>query len=134
MEEGGRVPLIVAVPASRARGLHCRRIVELIDLYPTLAGRAGLEPPAGIQGKSLLPLLEDPSGPAVRDNALIQAGRHFALRTEKWALTRHAGETMLYDMAADPAQHRNLSGRPEVAEVEKKLNTRLDQRLAEARR
>jgi arylsulfatase A-like enzyme len=140
MEEGGRIPLIIAGSGVGAKGKRCARIVESLDLYPTLAERAGLTPPEVIQGRSLVPLLKDPAGPAVRDDALIQAGQNFALRTEKWALTRHAGRkgegggTMLYDMDKDPQQFTNLAGRPEVAEIEKTLNDRLDRRLAEARR
>lgn len=140
MEEGARVPLIVAAPSKSSAGSSCGRVVELLDLYPTLAGLAGLEPPAAVQGRSLAPLLADPAGPAVRDDALIQAGTGFCLRTEGWALMRHrakGGEdsgTMLYDMEKDPRQLTNLAGRPEVAKIEKTLNERLDQRLAAARR
>ena len=35
----------------------CRRIVELVDIYPTLADLAGLTPPEDLQGFSLEPLL-----------------------------------------------------------------------------
>ncbi len=138
MEEGGRVPLIIADPKDGAAGERCERIVESLDLYPTLAERAGLTTPDSIQGHSLVPLLENPEGSPVRSDALIQAGRGFALRTEKWALIRYSGRdvehSMLYDMEKDPRQFTNLSGKPEFAAVEKVLNTRLDQRLDEARR
>lgn len=68
-----RVPLIVAPPrqgwgghgaagAAAARGVRTRAIVELIDLYPTLAAFAGLQPPRGqVDGVSLLPLLRAPA-------------------------------------------------------------------------
>lgn len=140
MEEGIRVPLIVADPSKSSAGGKCGRVIELIDLFPTLAGLAGLEVPAGRQGHSLVPLLDDPQGPAVRDDAMIQVGQGFALRTEKWAFMRYAGRdgkataTMLYDMEKDPRQFTNLAGRPETADMEQRLNDRLDSRLAEARR
>jgi len=47
-----RVPLIIAgpgVPAGRTVGSP----VELIDVYPTLVALAGLQPPQGLQGRSL---------------------------------------------------------------------------------
>ena len=36
-------------------------------------------------------------------------------------------ETELYDLQEDPDEFRNLSGRPELEEVEKDLSTRLAQ-------
>lgn len=54
-----RVPLIFAVPgykAGRSPGM-----VEFVDIFPTLCDLAGLEKPSQLQGKSLLPLMEDPS-------------------------------------------------------------------------
>lgn len=139
MEEGSRVPLIIADPTKDPAGKRCSRVVELLDLYPTLARRAGLDAPPGIQGRSLLPLLENPDAPAVRDDALIQVGPHFALRTEKWAFMRYfdrAGKplaTMLYDMEKDSTQLTNLAGKAEVAEVEEQFVERLDRRLKQAR-
>ena len=141
MEEAARVPLIIADPKHRSTaGKHCDRIVELIDIYPTLAEHAGLAPPENIQGRSLLPLLKNPDGPAVRKDALTQAGRGFSLRCDNWALMRYSGpggdgpSSMLYQMEKDPHQFNNLAGRPEFAGIERDLNRRLDQRLAEARR
>jgi iduronate 2-sulfatase len=58
-EESAKCPLIISSPAIRNAGKVCTRIVELVDIYPTLADLAGLEAPAGIEGISLLPLLKN---------------------------------------------------------------------------
>ena len=57
-----RTPLIVSIPG-RGRGVQTRALVELVDLYPTLVEASGLSLPEGLEGVSLLPLLENPEQP-----------------------------------------------------------------------
>src|SRR5262249_14315929 len=57
-EQAARVPLIVVAPGVKP-GVS-PRLVELLDLYPTLADVAGLPKPDGVQGTSIQPLLEKP--------------------------------------------------------------------------
>ncbi len=59
-ERSARAPLMIAGPGVRAKGQVSSRIVEFVDLYPTLADLAGLAPPPGLHGRSLAPLLKNP--------------------------------------------------------------------------
>ena len=45
----------------KAAGKSCARLVELIDLYPTLVSLCGLPTREGLDGIDLSPLLDDPS-------------------------------------------------------------------------
>ncbi len=58
-----RVPFIISAPRMNARGHSSRAIVELLDIYPTLCDLAGIPKPGHIEGRSLLPLLDDPGQP-----------------------------------------------------------------------
>jgi len=51
-------PLIIATP--EAKSATSNAIVELLDLYPTLADMCGLTIPPHVEGESLKPLLSDP--------------------------------------------------------------------------
>jgi uncharacterized sulfatase len=120
-ERSARVPLLVAVPGARGNGRACPRTVELVDLYPTLADLAGLPAPAGLEGESLRPLLEDPqalwSFPAYTQ---VQRGRITgrSVRTERhryteWDEGRAGAE--LYDYERDPGEFENLAADPKHA-------------------
>ncbi|PYM10940.1 MAG: iduronate-2-sulfatase, partial [Verrucomicrobia bacterium] len=59
-EESARVPLIVAAPGQKANGKGCERVVESLDIYPTITDFCGLVPPQNPAGASLRPLLDHP--------------------------------------------------------------------------
>ena len=44
----------------KGNGTASTRIVEFVDIYPTLTDLAGLKTPKGLGGRSLKPLLKDP--------------------------------------------------------------------------
>ncbi len=118
-EESAAVPLIISVPGKQPA--VCDSLVELLDLYPTISSQCGLKIPAGIQGKDLSPLLDDPDQ-RVRDTAFSvdprnKGNRGFLLRDEHWAFIQYKEDASagieLYDMQKDPQQFTNLAERPE---------------------
>jgi arylsulfatase A-like enzyme len=111
-EEATRVPLIIVPP--RRSGLAPRRIsdpVSLVDLFPTLFDMAGLEASVGLDGRSLLPLIQGnmPGWPVLTS---WRKGNH-SLRFERFRYTRYSdGNEEFYDHAADPRERRNLARLP----------------------
>ena len=128
-EDVTRVPLIISapgIPPGRTRSL-----VELIDIFPTLTDLTHIQTPPGVQGKSLVPLLKNPTD-SVRDSALSLHKGH-SLRTDEWAFMRYSDDTEeLYDMNNDPLQFTNLAGKSEFQEIKNSLATQLQQRLRDA--
>lgn len=55
-----QIPLIFSVPGHEG-GEVVNRAVESLDIYPTLAGLCGLDPPKHLEGENLTHLLENPS-------------------------------------------------------------------------
>ena len=99
-----------------------RRVCELV----------GAPVPNGLDGASLVPVLEDPTVD-VKDGALSMA-RGYLWRTEAWAYMRYEdGSEELYDMRADPQQIHNLASSPEHQAVRKGLAAALDRRLQRSR-
>lgn len=128
-EESARAPLIIAAPAGQGNGQVCRRIVEFVDVYPTLADWCGLEAPGNLQGVSLRPLLDDP-GRSWKDTAFTQVWRGsfpgYSVRTDRWRYTQWDDGKQgveLYDHQVDPHEYRNLAGDPKYAPVIEELKT-----------
>ena len=59
-EQGARAPLIIKAPGAKGNGQACRRIVEFVDVYPTLTALADIPTPQAVEGRSLVPLLKNP--------------------------------------------------------------------------
>ena len=55
-----RVPMMIWTPDMKARGQITEALVELLDIYPTLCELAGVPLPKHVEGKSFVPLLDDP--------------------------------------------------------------------------
>lgn len=111
-ERSTRVPLVFAGPGVKA-GQRCTQPTELLDIYPTLVGLAGLPDRGGLEGLSLVPQLRDASSKRERPAITSHNQGNHAIRSERWRYIRYAdGSEELYDMEADPHEWHNLVGKP----------------------
>jgi iduronate 2-sulfatase len=119
-EPSARAPLIIRVPGAAGNGTASPRLVEYLDLYPTLLDAAGLPGNQRNQGVSLMPLLQAPMSPAWTKPAFSQVKGGRSVRTERWRYTEWEGGKAgreLYDHVRDPGEHRNLARDPRHATV-----------------
>ncbi len=142
-EQAVHVPLIISL-CDTVRSQRSTALVELTDLAPTLLDAVGMDRHPGMQGRSLWPLLrgQAPAG-RHRDDVYCEYYNAMPWHTDPTAqLTmlrdhRHkivvdhshsAGE--LYDLEADPGEHRNLWDDPASVETRADLLLRLCNRMA----
>lgn len=143
LDLSAKIPCLVHDPRTprEQRGRQLEHLVSSLDYTRTILDYAGIEPPPGMEGRSLRPLVEGRDTPwrdelfleslfTMRDNP-FQEG----IRTQRWKYIRFydgkmsfkeadvdfngraPGFEMLFDLQADPAEQRNLAADPEHAVI-----------------
>ncbi len=139
MENDTRSTLLLAAPGTKGVGQPCDRLVEFVDIYPTLCDLAGLSLPAHLEGTSFKPLLDEPQkawkSAALSQYPRAQQGQRlmgYALRTDRYRYVewrnRQTGDvvaTELYDHQVDPAENENVALRTANSELVKRLSEQL---------
>jgi uncharacterized sulfatase len=129
-------PMIICDPSARGNGTASDRMVELLDVYPTIANWAGLKAPENLEGHDLKPLLDNPKAdwhPAAfsqvtrkRDGKEVMG---YCVQTEAFRYIEwdngDAGME-LYDRKADPNELKNLSSDAPHAEILAKMKKLLE--------
>ena len=137
-----RVPLLVSAPG-RAAG-RTSALASSLDLAQTVLELAGAPVYHGMQGVSLVPLLDDPSA-TVRDHVLVEEDQMFDLAgvgqglrmrtlvTEQGRITLYRGaqHAELFDLERDPGEMANLFGLPEGRDLQVALTEQLARHLLE---
>ena len=133
---GAKVPFIVHAPGLTEGGTTSEAMVELIDIYPTLAQLTGLEAPGHLQGQSLRPLLDHPVRRGQKKYAYSVVSRGpklgYALRNQRWRYGKWPDGEELYNLTNDPEEKNNLAGKPHVAERLKEFRSALAAKQKEA--
>jgi uncharacterized sulfatase len=127
---GARVPLVMWAPQSQGMGAETEAVVELLDLYPTLADLCDVEPSHELRGESLRPILDDPSAgwqrPAYTQVVRGQVGMGYSVRHGDWRLTQWgqdgSGGLELYNVIEDREGYYNHASDPEHAAILDRLH------------
>ncbi len=141
-EEALRIPLLIRYPARISPGFRPSQMALSIDLAPTLLELAGARPPAGLHGRSLVPVFD---GTATdwrqsfhveynSDTVFERIDRmgYRAVRTDRYKYIRYLdleGMDELYDLAADPYELRNVIGEPQFVNVRTDMQAELERLL-----
>lgn len=141
-----RIPLIIRAPGVAPAEGRARGLIEVVDLYATLADLLGLSAPAHVEGATFLPLLKQPQAhwkQAVFTQSPQQSGTRavmgYSIVTETHRLTRWVDRAEptrevaveLYDLQRDPGETINVAANPAHAKTRQEL---LDQLAARGRR
>lgn len=131
-EESVKVPFIVYAPGIFKGGQTITKMVQNIDIAPTVLELAGLQKPEYMPGKSFIQLLKGDTT-QWRDKIFYEyfweydfpmTPTVFGVRTDKYKYIRYTGiwdQNELYDLEKDPNEMNNLIEKPEQAETAKKM-------------
>jgi iduronate 2-sulfatase len=129
-EQGARIPFVIHDPRAKGNGQSSPRVVQALDIYPTLVDLAGLPVATGMEGVSLKPLLDDPKTSWARPAYTVwnERGRGVTgvvVRTETWRYAEFFGRdtgAFLTDPVSDPHELKNLVNEPQYKDVVAELS------------
>lgn len=131
-----RAPLIVYDPRQKEH----RNIDDMalnIDVPATMLDLAGIKPPAGYHGKSLMPVVSNQTNSLQRDTILLEHLWEFeyippseGVRTAQWKYLRYVNDKSaeeLYDLDNDPQEKWNLADNSKYQDVLLDLKKKTDE-------
>ncbi len=132
-EESIRVPMLAYCPELIASNHKVDKMVQNIDIAPTLLDAAGLQVPKNMDGRSIMPLLRGEDVPwreAIYyeyywERNFPQTPTVHGVRTDRYKYIHYHGIwdiDELYDLQNDPNEMNNLISSPEHQDLVKKMN------------
>jgi len=129
-------PLILRAPGKN-QNLKTDALVEYVDIYPSLCELAELEKPFHLQGKSFVPLAENPNQPWkeevycrwIRGETVVTKTHTYT----EW-LSDETGQVsarMMYNLEEDPEETVNISEKPENKKRIEELSEKLKKHIRE---
>ncbi len=141
-EQSFRTPLLVRYPKEVAAGTEIGKLVQNLDLAPTLLDYAGVAVPPEMQGKSFRQLVSGETE-QWRDAvyytyyeypSVHMVKRHYGVATDRYKLIHFyydIDEWELYDLEKDPNEMNSVYDDPAYAEVQEQMHQRLTELRSE---
>ena len=133
-EEVVHLPLLMRFPDLNGENRRESRVVGMVDLAPTFAEIAGAEPSRPLDGRSLLPMIQNPTvywDEAVLLEKFPEAKANFSftgVRVPGWTYVIFSNyEEEMYDLTADPYQLDNVAYDPVYAGMKHLLIAKMNQ-------
>ena len=125
-EDTTHVPFIVSFPAKISQNKICDAPVSLIDIFPTLIDLSGLPEKDDLDGKSLVPLMKNPTMDWDRPVLTTYGKGNHAVRSGMWRYIQYQdGGSELYDHQKDPHEWFNISDKEGYKDKVAELKTHL---------
>lgn len=140
-EELFHVPTILRIPGSETAGIKIQQLVSSVDILPTILDAINLKAPAQIDGKSLIPILEQSTG-THRETLFSEVhgtskyAKTILCRDKQYKYVYHwlsDDVDELYDLSSDPGEMHNLYQDPEYQEVAKQMREKIIEWAEETR-
>ena len=131
-----QVPMLLAGPGIPAN-TKIEELVEFVDIYPTLAALADLEPPVSqLEGASMVSLLHDKNA-EWKNQVVSKYHDGVSIKTDDYLYTEWSRTDedvyarMLYNHVKDPQENVNVAERPKNKELVDSLKKELMQHWGE---
>lgn len=134
-EEALRMPFVIRWPGVVKPGSKPEAMIQNIDYAPTFLGAAGLASSRGIQGRSLVPVLQGNTPKDWRKSIYYHyyahgkhnVPRHDGVRTDRFKLIHMYTDDHweLFDLKNDPNEVKNVYNDPEYKAVREKMEREL---------
>lgn len=134
-DESMRIPLIIHWPNVVKPGSVSKKMVQNLDLAPTILDMANVDIPSRMQGRSMLSLLNNDFEKPWREAVYYhyydgpKVPPHFGIRTRKYTLAYYYtyDEWELFALEKDPDQINNIYGESGYTDVQERLKKKLHQ-------
>ncbi|MFC2160768.1 sulfatase [Acidobacteriota bacterium] len=112
-ERSTHSPLLIKFPGNQQPGSHTKALIETIDIYPTLCKLTGISAPKGLEGQSLVKVLNEPRKNGKQAVYSYQNNR-ISMRTDRYRLIAQYEKDstwtfVLFDHKTDPYETINIA-------------------------